>query len=57
MSAGFSYHLASPPGEGGFAVFELYGPGAAAALSGVLGGMELPGEGRVRLGVLLAYAG
>ena len=57
MSAGFSYHLASPPGEGGFAVFELYGPGAAAALSGVLGGMELPGEGRVRLGVLLDEAG
>ena len=57
MSAEFFYHLASPPGEGGFAVFELYGPGVAAALSRALGGMVLPGESRVRLGALLDEGG
>ena len=52
MSEEFFYHLSSPPGEGGFAVFELYGPGAGPALCAGLGGKELPGEGRTRLGIL-----
>ncbi len=52
MKEEFFYHLASPPGEGGFAVFELYGPGAGAALSTGLGGKELPEEGRTSLATL-----
>ncbi|MFP6738616.1 MAG: GTPase [Planctomycetota bacterium] len=52
MKEEFFYHLASPPGEGGLAVFELYGPGAGPAIRTGLGGKELPGEGRTRLGVL-----
>lgn len=52
MSAPFFIHLSSPPGEGGLAVFELYGAGAGPALSTVLGGKGLPEENRTRLGVL-----
>ena len=52
MKGNFFYHRASPPGEGGVAVFELYGAGADAALCAGLGGKELPEQGRTSLATL-----
>ena len=57
MSEAFFYHLASPPGEGGIAVFELFGPGAAEALAAGLAGGRLPEPGRSCLDSLLDEAG
>ena len=53
MSDEFFYHLASPSGEGGIAVFELFGPGAAEALADILRGGNPPGPGRNCLDSLL----
>ncbi|HZN60389.1 MAG TPA: hypothetical protein VFD71_20115, partial [Planctomycetota bacterium] len=55
MEALFHFFRATPAGEGGVAVFELYGPGAPDALRRAFrlrGGGELPRAGQARLGEL-----
>ena len=56
---GFHFHLATPEGEAGIAVFELYGPGAAAALQKAFRprAKALPEPGRSRLGDLVDLEG
>jgi tRNA modification GTPase len=46
----FFFHLATPLGEGGLALFELFGTGVEAALERLFRCRALPGEGRARLG-------
>ena len=53
----FSFHRATPAGEGGVAIFELYGEGAGSVLSRLFRGAELPAEGRSRLGALVDLEG
>ncbi len=60
MNEPFYIHLATPPGEGGIAVIELYGARAAEALRACfrpMKGASLPGEGRARYGELLDAGG
>ena len=55
----FRFHRATPAGEGGVAVFELYGKGAAAAIQAIFRPRcgRLPEEGRTRVGDLLDLTG
>ena len=61
MKGSFRFSLATPPGEGGFAFFELYGDGARSALEQVFrarrAGTDLPELGASRLGSLVDAAG
>ncbi len=52
MNEPFYIHLATPPGEGGIAVIELYGASAGEALKACFRPMKgvLPGEGQARYG-------
>jgi tRNA modification GTPase len=47
----FHFHRSSPPGEGGVALFELYGEGARPALQAICrprsGGLPAPGHARI----------
>jgi tRNA modification GTPase len=59
LTPSFCFHRATPLGEGGVALFELYGDGAAKALREVFrpkGGF-LPEEGEARLGSFLDGSG
>lgn len=53
----FYLHLSTPPGEGGVAVFDLYGDGAEAVLKRLLPWTRLPRQGRSRLGNLVDQRG
>src|SRR5262249_18994833 len=55
----FFFHRATPLGEGGVAVFELYGDGAMEVLRQIFRpkGHLLPEEGQARLGDLLGAIG
>jgi len=55
----FLFHRATPGGEGGVAVFELYGEDAAAALRSFFKPRQrgLPGEGQSRLGDVVERSG
>lgn len=55
----FRFHRATPGGEGGVAVFELYGEGAALALPHFFTPRKsgLPGEGQARLGDVVERLG
>ncbi|MCZ6794332.1 MAG: 50S ribosome-binding GTPase [Planctomycetota bacterium] len=54
----FGFHLATPPGVGGVALFELYGAGVEASLSRLFrAAAGLPGDGRQRLGALVDLEG